>query len=122
MQFRKELGAANVATLIERMSRFLVVLKTHEKKTKPIMAQIAKTLGPPPRKPAAPSPSIAGQSSWTGRNFKREPGRRPGSAIPNHPGKMAPSNMPTSVCGAGSRATPIPGVSPKRTSASSALP
>lgn len=48
--FRQKFGAANVTTLIERMSRFLVVLKNPEKRTKPIMAQIAKTLGPLPAK------------------------------------------------------------------------
>ena len=48
--FRQKFGAANVTTLIERMSRFLVVLKNPEKRTKPIMAQIAKTLGPLPQK------------------------------------------------------------------------
>lgn len=37
--FRQKFGPANVTTMIERTSRFLVVLKNEEKRTKPIMAQ-----------------------------------------------------------------------------------
>lgn len=44
MLFRQKFGPANVTTLIERTSRFLVVLKNAEKRTRPIMAQIAKVL------------------------------------------------------------------------------
>jgi IS30 family transposase len=39
--FRQKYGPANVTTMIERTSRFLVALKNAEKRTKPIMAQIA---------------------------------------------------------------------------------
>lgn len=47
---RQEFGAADVSTLLERVSRFLVVLKDPEKRAKPIMAQRAKALGPLPPK------------------------------------------------------------------------
>lgn len=46
--FRQKFGPANVTTMIERTSRFLVVLKNPEKRAKPIMAQIAKALAPLP--------------------------------------------------------------------------
>jgi len=44
--FRQKYGPANVTTIIERTSRFLVALKNAEKRTKPIMAQIAQALTP----------------------------------------------------------------------------
>jgi len=47
--FRQKYGPANVTTMIERTSRFLVVLKNEEKRTKPIMAQIGRALSPLPR-------------------------------------------------------------------------
>lgn len=47
--FRQRFGPANVTTLIERVSRFLVVLRNPEKRAKPIMAQIAEVLRPLPR-------------------------------------------------------------------------
>lgn len=47
--FRQKYGPANVTTLTERTSRFLVALKNVEKRTKPIMAQIAQALTPLPR-------------------------------------------------------------------------
>lgn len=49
VHFRHKFGPANVTTLVERLSRFLVVLRNPEKRTKPIMAQIAEALRPLPR-------------------------------------------------------------------------
>lgn len=46
MLFRQKYGPANVTTMIERTSRFLVALKNEENRTKPIMAQIAQALTP----------------------------------------------------------------------------
>jgi len=51
--FRQKYGPANVATMIERTSRFLLVLKNEEKRAKPIMSQIAQALMPLPAMPAA---------------------------------------------------------------------
>ena len=42
--FRQKYGAANVTTMVERMSRFLVVIRNEAKRTKPVMAQIAKAV------------------------------------------------------------------------------
>ena len=49
MLFRQKYGPANVTTMIECTSHFLVALKNAEKRTKPIMAQIAQALTPLPR-------------------------------------------------------------------------
>ena len=48
MLFRQKYGPANITTMIERTSRFLVVLKNEDKRAKPIMAQIARALIPLP--------------------------------------------------------------------------
>ncbi|MET3615828.1 IS30 family transposase [Rhizobium aquaticum] len=44
VHFRQKFGPANVTTMVERLSRFLVVLRNPEKRTKPIMSQIAEVL------------------------------------------------------------------------------
>lgn len=49
VHFRQKFGPANVTTLVERLSRFLVVLRNPEKRAKPIMTQIAAALRPLPR-------------------------------------------------------------------------
>lgn len=46
---RQKHGPADITTLIEHTSRFLVALKNAEKRTKPIMARIAQALTPLPR-------------------------------------------------------------------------
>lgn len=42
MLFRQTLGQTNVTSLVERMSRFTVLLKTPDKRTKPVMGKIMK--------------------------------------------------------------------------------
>ena len=48
VHFRQKFGPANVTTMVERLSRFIVVLRNPEKRTKPIMSQIAEALRPLP--------------------------------------------------------------------------
>ena len=42
--FRQKFGPANVTTMVERLSRFVVVLRNPEKRAKPIISQIAEAL------------------------------------------------------------------------------
>lgn len=42
--FKKKLGQTNVTSLVERESRFAVILKNHNKLTKPVMGKIMKTM------------------------------------------------------------------------------
>jgi IS30 family transposase len=46
--FRKEFGKANVTSLVERVSRFTVVLKTPDRRSKPVMAGLIESLSPLP--------------------------------------------------------------------------
>jgi IS30 family transposase len=44
MLFKQKLGQANVTTLVERVSRFTVVLKNPNRRTKPVMGKIIKAI------------------------------------------------------------------------------
>jgi IS30 family transposase len=48
MIFRKEHGAANVATVVERKSRYTVLFRNNDRRSKPIMNQLIGHLGPLP--------------------------------------------------------------------------
>ena len=47
--FRKEFGKANVTSLVERVSRFAVVLKNPDRQSKPIMEGLIEGLSPLPK-------------------------------------------------------------------------
>ena len=44
MLFKQKLGQTNVTTLVERVSRFTVVLKNPNRRTKPVMGKIIKAI------------------------------------------------------------------------------
>ena len=44
MLFKQKLGQTNVTSLVERVSRFTVILKNPNKRTKPVMAKIMSTI------------------------------------------------------------------------------
>jgi IS30 family transposase len=46
--FRKAFGKANVTSLVERVSRFAVVLKTPDRQSKPVMEGLIDSLSPLP--------------------------------------------------------------------------
>lgn len=48
IQFRKEFGPANVTSLVERVSRFTLLLKNVDRKSKPVMEGIISGLSPLP--------------------------------------------------------------------------
>lgn len=48
MIFRKEHGAANIATVIERKSRYTVLFRNNDRRSKPIMSQLIRHLAPLP--------------------------------------------------------------------------
>ncbi len=48
MMFRKEFGKANVTSLVERVSRFTVVLKNRDRQSKPVMESRIDSLSPLP--------------------------------------------------------------------------
>ena len=44
MLFKQKLGQANVTSLVERVSRFTVILKNPSRRTKPVMGKIIKAI------------------------------------------------------------------------------
>jgi IS30 family transposase len=61
--FRKELGKANVTSLVERKSRFTVLLPNRTSARRRCLPASLRHSGRCPRTPAAPSPSTAAASS-----------------------------------------------------------
>ena len=48
MMFRKELEKVNVTSLVERVSRFAVVMRSEDRQSKPIMEALIQGLAPLP--------------------------------------------------------------------------
>lgn len=49
MIFRKELGPANVATVVERKSRYVVLFRNNDRRSKPLMSRLIEVLAPLPQ-------------------------------------------------------------------------
>jgi transposase, IS30 family len=48
MMFRKEHGKVNVTSLVERVSRYVVVMRNEDRQSKPIMVALIQGLAPLP--------------------------------------------------------------------------
>jgi IS30 family transposase len=59
MQFRKKFGKANVTSLVERVSRFAVLLRNNDRQSRPIMDGLIDAL--------SPLPHAARRSGWRRR-------------------------------------------------------
>jgi IS30 family transposase len=94
IQFRQKFGKANVTSLVERVSRFTVLLRNNDPQSKPIMDKLIGVLQSLPISPAARLHSTAAPSLPTGRICRRGSERRPGFAVPNRPGRKAPWKIP----------------------------
>ncbi|MBP1807502.1 IS30 family transposase [Rubellimicrobium aerolatum] len=49
MIFRKELGPTNVATMVERRSRYTVLFRNNDRRSRPLMARLIEVLSPLPQ-------------------------------------------------------------------------
>jgi len=65
-------GQSNVTSLVERSSRFTVLLKNPNKHTKPVMGKIMKAVRDLPHPARNPSPLIAAQSSDVSLSVQRK--------------------------------------------------
>ena len=52
MMFRKESGKVNVTSLVERVSRYTVVMRNEDRRSEPIMEALIAGLAPFPPRPA----------------------------------------------------------------------
>lgn len=107
MMFRKEFGRANVTSLVERVSRFAVVLKNPDRQSKPVMEGLITGLAALPRTPAGRSPSTAAPRSSLGATSGGAAWIR-GFAIRSHLGRKARLKTRTAVFVVICRVAPIP--------------
>jgi IS30 family transposase len=101
--FRRELGNTNVTSLVERKSRYTVMIKNRSRHSRPIMDKIIHAF--------SPLPSFARQSftfdrgtEFSGFRASEEGiGARSWFCDPNFPGRKALSRTPTSAFDASCR-------------------
>jgi IS30 family transposase len=106
VQFRQKFGPANVTTLVERLSRFIVVLKHAEKRAKPIMAQIARALAPLPHAARRSVTFDRGSEFVDWSHLQAKVGAQTWFCDPQSPWQKAASRMPTNGSGVGSAGRP----------------
>ena len=105
VHFRQKFGPAHVTTMVERLSRFVVILRNLEKGTRPIMALIAVALRPLPLSARRPVTYDRGSEFVDWPHLQAELGARTWFCDPDPRGKRAASRMRTRGSGAGSAAT-----------------
>ena len=112
MLFKQKLGQSNVTSLVERVSRFTVILKNPNKRTKPVMHCLTGDCSALRREGvrsskrsktcltthADQSPLTVVQSSWTGRICKPRSARKHGSAIRPRPSRDHAAHNPVGQC------------------------
>jgi IS30 family transposase len=86
MIFERAQGNANVATLIERKTRYTLLLRNNDRKSRPLMNKLINEMSP---LPAAASPLTGALSSRPGVNCTKAWAPNPGSVIRKHHGKKA---------------------------------
>jgi hypothetical protein len=101
MLFEQKRGQTNVTSLVERVSRFTVILKNSNKRTKPVMGKIMKAIKDLPHQARRSitfdrsSRDLAVQdpdgtrvaSSSAGPNYRLRLAHKPGSVTLHHRGK-----------------------------------
>ena len=83
--FRKEFGKADVTSLVERVSRFAVVLKNTDRQSKPIMEGLVDSLSPLPAKARRSIPLHRGTEFTAWRHLKAGLGVDPWFCDPQSP-------------------------------------
>ena len=109
VMFRKEFGKTNLASVVERVSRFTLLPKNRDRQSRPVMEALICGLA------ALPLTARRSITFDRGTEFTALPhlqaglGVRPGSAIRSRPGRKAPSRTPTGGSAATCRARSIHG-------------
>ena len=98
--FERALGNANVTSLVERKSRYTVMIKNGSRHSQPLIGKIVDALAP---LPAFARQSFTFDRGTEFRGFRALEdglGARTGFAIRMHLGRKAPSRTPTSASAA----------------------
>lgn len=99
MMFRKEHGKVNVTSLVERVSRFAVVMRNEDRQSKPIMEALIQGLAPLPAIRASQSPLTVAPSSRPGGTSRPGSAQMRGFVIHRRRTRKAPSRIRTTGCG-----------------------
>ena len=108
IQFRKEFGATNLTSLVERVSRFTVLLKNPDRRSRLVMDGVINSLAPLPAHARRSITFDRGLKFWPGPTCNQVSASQPGFVTRNRPGRKARSRIPMAGSGAGCRATSIP--------------
>jgi IS30 family transposase len=117
MLFKQKLGQTNVTTLVERVSRFTVILKNPNRRTKPVMGKIIKAIKDLPDKASRSITFDRGSEFMNWPHLQAEIGTQTWFCDPTSPlsadcfaiacqgmrGKKEPSRTQTDGLGAGCR-------------------
>jgi IS30 family transposase len=117
MLLKQKLGQTNVTTLVERVSRFTVILKNPDRRTKPVMGKIIKAIKDLPHKARRSITFDRGSEFMNWPHLQAEIGTQTWFCDPTSPlsadcfaiacqgmrGKKEPSRTQTDGLGAGCR-------------------
>ena len=106
MIFRKEHGPANVATVVERMSRYTVIFRNNDRRSRPLMNRLIDLLSPLPRDARQSLTFDRDWNSSLGASLRKGLERKRGLAIRRHLGRSLRSRTPTDASDAGFPVTP----------------
>ncbi|MDH7792280.1 hypothetical protein QBD00_003199 [Ochrobactrum sp. AN78] len=101
IQFRKKFGNANVASLVERVSRFTVLLRNNDRQSRPVMNGVIRVFQPLPQMARRSITLIAALSSHNGLICRQGLDHKHGFPIRSPPGRKALLRIPTDAQDAG---------------------
>ncbi|MEP5631019.1 MAG: IS30 family transposase [Tateyamaria sp.] len=93
MIFRREHGKTNVASLVERKTRYVVLFRNNDRSSKHFIARLMNVMEPLPKPHVNRSPSIAELNSRDGESSSQGSEPKLGSAIHKRRGRKAPSKI-----------------------------
>ncbi len=111
MLFEQKRGQTNVTSLVERVSRFTVILKTPNQRTKPVMGKIMKAIKDLPHIARRSITFDRGSEFVSWPQLQAKIGTQLGSALPRHQGKKERLKTPIEGLEDGSPASVISGSS-----------
>lgn len=103
MILRREHGPANVATIVERVSRYTVLFRNNDRRSKPIMNTLINLLAPLPQDARQSLTFDRGLEFVSWRELEKGLGAQAWSAIHRRRGKSPRSRTPAAGSGAGFR-------------------
>ncbi len=102
IQFRKRFGKANVTSLVERVSRFTVLLRNNDRQSRPVMDGVIRVLQPLPQMARRSITFDRGTEFTEWSYLQNGIGSQIWFCDPQSPGRKAPLKTPTDAQDVGS--------------------